>query len=154
MSSHSPAGVRTRRTNSFLSRTVRQATQLRCGMCRCFTRQSGSRTRFSSAVSVQRGCIWLQGGSSNCRNLLDFNDITIDKEGRVLVAYADGCTDACVTNPASTKKTDLGVIARQESGLGLLSAYDSVLGGAPAVRATRFSAKVHAPSAKRNGERA
>ena len=30
---------------------------------------------------VQRGCIWLQGGSSNCRNLLDFNDITIDKEG-------------------------------------------------------------------------
>ena len=44
------------------------------------------------------------------------------------------------------------MIARQESGLGLLSQYDSVLGGAPAVKATRFSAKVKAPAAKRRGE--
>src|SRR5438270_2101686 len=26
---------------------------------------------------VQRGCIWNQGGSNPCRNLLDFNDITV-----------------------------------------------------------------------------
>jgi len=32
------------------------------------------------------------GGSNPCRNLLDFNDITVDKFGRVLVGYADGCT--------------------------------------------------------------
>jgi hypothetical protein len=103
---------------------------------------------------VQRGCIWLQGGSSNCRNLLDFNDITIDKEGRVMVAYADGCTDKCVTDSSDYKdKTDLGVIARQESGLGLLSAFDSTLGGTAAVKATKFSAKAHAPKAKRNGGR-
>ena len=103
---------------------------------------------------VQRGCIWLQGGSSNCRNLLDFNDITMDKQGRVLVAYADGCTDKCVTDASDYKdKTDLGVIARQESGLGLLSAFDSTLGGATATKATKFSKKVHAPPAKRNGGR-
>jgi hypothetical protein len=102
---------------------------------------------------VQRGCIWLQGGSSKCRNLLDFNDITIDKQGRVMVAYADGCTGACVTNANDYKdKTALGVIARQESGLGLLSAFDSTLGAAPAVKATKFSAKVKAPPAKRHGD--
>ena len=102
---------------------------------------------------VQRGCIWLQGGSSDCRNLLDFNDITIDKQGRVMVAYADGCTDKCVTDASDFRdKTDLGVIARQESGLGLLSASDSVLGGATAVKATKFSAKAKAPKAKRTGD--
>jgi hypothetical protein len=74
---------------------------------------------------VQRGCIWLQGGSSDCRNLLDFNDITIDNQGRVLVAYADGCTGQCATDASDyTDKSSLGTIARQEQGLGLLSAFD------------------------------
>jgi len=109
---------------------------------------------------VQRGCIWLQGGSSagNCRNLLDFNDITIDNDGRVMVAYADGCTGACVTaNPATydyKNKTrgQLGVIARQESGLGLYAAKDSVMSAAHAVAAKRFSLHVHAPAATRLGD--
>jgi hypothetical protein len=80
---------------------------------------------------VQRGCIWLQGGSENCRNLLDFNDITIDKQGHVLVAYADGCTGPCVSDANDyTDKSALGTIARQESGLGLLSAFDPVSGTA------------------------
>ena len=39
---------------------------------------------------VQRGCIWLQGGSNQCRNLLDFTGAEIDAHGRVLVGYADG----------------------------------------------------------------
>jgi hypothetical protein len=74
---------------------------------------------------VQRGCIWLQGGSSACRNLLDFNDITMDKQGRVMVAYADGCINNCATDPSDYKhKADLGTIARQRAGLGLLSAFD------------------------------
>ncbi len=38
-----------------------------------------------------------QGGSN--RNLLDFNDLTIDLEGRVYIAFADGCTDACASSP-------------------------------------------------------
>ena len=58
---------------------------------------------------VQRGCISLQGTSNRTvndppctqRNLLDFNDITVDDRGRVLVAFADGCTGACVTTPAT-----------------------------------------------------
>ena len=55
---------------------------------------------------VQRGCVWNGGGGNACRNLLDFNDITIDKHGRVYVAYTDGCTKDpsgaydCETNPA------------------------------------------------------
>lgn len=55
---------------------------------------------------VQRGCIWNGGGSNPCRNLLDFNDITVDKTGHVDVAYTDGCTTDpggtydCTTNPA------------------------------------------------------
>lgn len=36
-----------------------------------------------------------EGGSN--RNLLDFNDLTIDLEGRVYIAFADGCIDACAT---------------------------------------------------------
>ena len=34
---------------------------------------------------VQRGCIWNSGGSNPCRNLLDVNDITVTKSGRVMV---------------------------------------------------------------------
>jgi hypothetical protein len=55
---------------------------------------------------VQRGCIWNGGGSNPCRNLLDFNDITLDKTGHVAVAFTDGCnadpqgTYDCTTNPA------------------------------------------------------
>ena len=107
---------------------------------------------------VQRGCIWLQGGSSTCRNLLDFNDITMDRDGRVLVAYADGCTDKCVTaDPAKydyekASRTQLGVIARQESGVGLLAATDPALSKAAERKAHRFSARVHAPKAKRKGD--
>ncbi len=80
---------------------------------------------------VQRGCIWNQGGSNPCRNLLDFNDVTVDKFGRVLVGYADGCTGSCVTDltqnastgPASAQDA-LATIARQVGGRGLFAAFD------------------------------
>jgi hypothetical protein len=42
---------------------------------------------------IQRGCIWNGGGSNVCRNLLDFNDIGVDHNGRVYIAFADGCKD-------------------------------------------------------------
>jgi hypothetical protein len=80
---------------------------------------------------VQRGCIWNQGGSNPCRNLLDFNDITVDRFGRVLVGYADGCTGSCVhdptqnaTNGPSTAQDALATIARQVGGRGLFAAFD------------------------------
>jgi hypothetical protein len=70
---------------------------------------------------VQRGCIWLQGGSSACRNMLDFNDITVDKQGRVLVAYTKGCTGACISSNATTHSA-IPYIARQSDGPGLFAA--------------------------------
>jgi len=80
---------------------------------------------------VQRGCIWNGGGNNPCRNLLDFNDITVDKFGRVLVGYADGCTGTCVTDPSqnattgpATAQDALATIARQTGGRGLFSAFD------------------------------
>lgn len=74
---------------------------------------------------VQRGCISLQGTSNKTvldgnicsqRNLLDFNDITVDKQGRVLVAYSDGCIKACVTNKLSGSNTAQDFVMRQTSG--------------------------------------
>ena len=75
---------------------------------------------------VQRGCIWNSGGSVSCRNLLDFNDITLTKRGKVEVGYADGCLGTCVKsllvkdNPLAQH----GAIAYQTSGRGLFAKYD------------------------------
>ena len=71
----------------------------------------------------KEACIWNQGGSNQCRNLLDFNEITMDEKGRVLYSYADGCIDDCEEggpNSYSSKAT----IARQSGGKGLLSQFD------------------------------
>ena len=81
---------------------------------------------------VQRGCIWNGGGSNVCRNLLDFNDITTDKTGRVLVGIADGCSGYKSDCPTSKDKSenkheDQGAIVRQTAGKGLFKAYDKVL---------------------------
>ena len=51
---------------------------------------------------VQIGAICLNSGDcrdigGSNRNLLDFNDLHIDRDGRVYVAFADGCTDECAS---------------------------------------------------------
>mgnify|MGYP001158730886 FL=1 len=56
---------------------------------------------------VQMGSICLNSGDcrdigGSNRNLLDFNDLHIDREGRVYVAFADGCTGTCAANNNST----------------------------------------------------
>jgi hypothetical protein len=77
---------------------------------------------------VQRGCIWLGGGANICRNLLDFNDVQVDYEGRVLVAYADGCAGGdCAQAAASAtgnSYTALAAISRQSGGRRLYAAFD------------------------------
>ncbi|HLY94569.1 MAG TPA: Ig-like domain-containing protein [Gaiellaceae bacterium] len=103
---------------------------------------------------VQRGCIWNGGGSNACRNLLDFNDASVDKQGRVLVAYTDGCANfdftyqsltgavhgpsQCDTNPnsyANTDKANFDALVRQSCGEGLFKAYDpGFTAGCPAPR--------------------
>jgi hypothetical protein len=82
---------------------------------------------------VQRGCIWNSGGSNPCRNLLDFNAMTIDKTGRVMVGFADGCVgpeladgNNCVASDAVSANglVSHGAIVRQLTGRTLFSRYD------------------------------
>jgi hypothetical protein len=74
---------------------------------------------------VQKGSICT--GGTTCgkdRNLLDFMDVQIDKQGRVLVGYADGCTAACASGGAQNFDA-LATIARQSGGKSLFAAYDA-----------------------------
>jgi hypothetical protein len=86
---------------------------------------------------IQRGGIC---GSGTCRNLLDFFDIQIDKQGRILIAGEDGCIGGCeIGGPNSF--TAKAFISRQSGGKRMFSVYDAetaepVLPGAPSVSAT------------------
>ncbi|HUR15016.1 MAG TPA: sialidase family protein [Mycobacteriales bacterium] len=72
---------------------------------------------------VQRGriCMGGTGCSGGDRNLLDFMDITVDRRGRVLVGWADGCTGTCVTSTlvAANTHSSEGRVTRQQGGLPL-----------------------------------
>ncbi len=86
--------------------------------------------------AVQLGVICTLGTTcpTGTRNLLDFNDVTLDKFGRVYSAYTDGCiTAACIakgnnTTASHTKADNDGAtkatIIRQATGISLFSAYD------------------------------
>lgn len=73
---------------------------------------------------VQRGSICTGGTTCGTdRNLLDFMGVTVDKEGRVLVGFADGCIGTCVqTGPNSF--SSYASIARQADGRRLFAQYD------------------------------
>jgi len=92
---------------------------------------------------VQRGPIWLAGGAEISRNLLDFNDMTIDKQGRMLIGFADGCVDACVQGPDTARGNSYSAIAsilRQTGGRRMFAEYDPAeptIPSAPAVTVTR-----------------
>jgi hypothetical protein len=80
---------------------------------------------------IQRGGIC---GGGTCRNLLDFFDIQVDKEGRVVVGYEDGCVSAACINGGANDYTAKAGIARQSGGKGLFAKFDTtepVLAGAP-----------------------
>jgi hypothetical protein len=71
---------------------------------------------------VQLGSICTAGTTCGAdRNLLDFNDLKMDYEGRIVGAYADGCVGC--TSP-STSRSDLATIVRQSGGKRLLAQYD------------------------------
>jgi plastocyanin len=73
---------------------------------------------------VQLGSICTAGTTCGSdRNLLDFIDSTIDAQGQVEVAFADGCTGACVTGGANNHDA-YATIARQSSGKPLFAAND------------------------------
>ncbi len=74
---------------------------------------------------VQRGSLCTAGTTcGNDRNLLDFIDVTLDKHGRVEVAYADGCIAECVTNPKKNGHDAYATIARQSGGRTLFAKFD------------------------------
>lgn len=70
-------------------------------------------TQRISADPVQVGSICLNSGDCRSddggsnRNLLDFNDLHIDLDGRVYIGFADGCTGTCAsgneTTPANSR---------------------------------------------------
>ena len=75
-------------------------------------------TQRVTADPVQIGSICLNSGDcrdigGSNRNLLDFNDLHIDREGRVYVAFADGCTGTCATGNNSMpedSRTRIGAV--------------------------------------------
>jgi hypothetical protein len=76
---------------------------------------------------VQKGAICLAGilCSSANRNLLDFNDITVDREGRSIGAYADGCVaPGCNAGNGYSGRASKAAIVRQSSGRRLFAAFD------------------------------
>jgi hypothetical protein len=83
---------------------------------------------------VQYGVVCLLGLSctSANRNLLDFNGIDVDKEGRVLLGYTDGCLNC--TNAQNTTQSSQahGNILRQSGGRRLFSAFDPIEPAPPA----------------------
>ncbi|MER6735616.1 sialidase family protein [Streptomyces puniciscabiei] len=78
------------------------------------------------ADPVQKGSVCT--GGTTCgqdRNLLDFMDVTLDAQGRVLVGYADGCTGACASGGAQNYDA-LATVARQATGKTLFGAFDTM----------------------------
>ena len=93
----------------------------------------------ASADPVQIGSICLNSGDcrdigGSNRNLLDFNDLHIDREGRVYIAFADGCFGECATGNNSgpeDSRSRRGILCYLGSGpslleeFGTLSAFES-----------------------------
>ncbi len=83
-----------------------------------------------SSDPIQVGGVYdvVVDGASNCRNLLDFNDMDIDSQGRVHVGWADGCVSECAeTQSPNTDgyRSRVGKVTRQSEGLGLFSEFDT-----------------------------
>src|SRR6266566_3897714 len=69
--------------------------------------------------------IWQQGGSHDDRNLLDFNEITVDNKGHVLYGYSDGCVSAgCIAGTAPNDFTANMRVARQSGGKSIFASFD------------------------------
>ena len=81
---------------------------------------------------VQVGSICLNAGDCRTdpagttnRNLLDFNDLSLDRDGRVYIAFADGCRNECAkdsTPEAHDSRDARGMVAIQQTGPSLYAA--------------------------------
>src|SRR5438477_9846926 len=76
--------------------------------------------------------IWQQGGSHQDRNLLDFNEITVDDKGHILYGYSDGCvTEGCIAGTAANDFVAFMRVARQSGGKSLFASFDTAEPVAP-----------------------
>jgi hypothetical protein len=102
-------------------------------------------------LPMQRGGLLRGGDAYITRNLLDFFDVTIDRDGRVLVGYVNGCSGG---NCAQAQPTAHGntysataSIARQSSGRRMLAGKDPASAtsapGMPFVTQRRVGTTVH-----------
>jgi hypothetical protein len=83
---------------------------------------------------VQVGCIRKTSNTCNHRNLYDFNGISVDQLGRVLVVAADGCLPdrGCINGvqydkQASGDDTNVAFVVRQECGPSLFADKQAAL---------------------------
>ena len=79
------------------------------------------------------------GPSGTNRNLLDFNDLQVDDEGRLLFGFADGCIKGCVRDPSANAFAAKGTIVRQTGGRSLFAKFDDTATGAGAVPNPRYN---------------
>ena len=77
------------------------------------------------------GGIWNSGGGNVNRNLLDFNEITLDSEGYPIYGYADGCIGICDQDPTQNPYAAFPKIARQIGGKSLYAEFDGTEPRAP-----------------------
>jgi len=68
------------------------------------------------------------------RNLLDFMDASVTKDGRVVVAYADGCLNTC--DSVAQSQDEWATVAYQSAGEGLFAAGDNAQAAATSVNTT------------------
>jgi hypothetical protein len=102
-------------------------------------------------MPMQRGGLLRGGGGDVVRNLADFFDVTIDRQGRVLVGYANGCAGGPCSQAApgahGNAYTVTATIARQSSGRRMLASFDPTtptsVPGMPFVTARRVNGVVH-----------
>jgi len=105
-------------------------------------------------LPMQRSGILRGGGANIVRNLLDFFDVTIDREGRVLVGYVNGCSGGNCAQATPTAHGNTysatATIARQSSGRRLIAAFDppralraTSVPGMPFVTQRRVANAVH-----------
>jgi len=108
-------------------------------------------TDVTPTLPMQRSGLLRGGGADIVRNLADFFDVTIDKQGRVEVGYANGCAGGPCSQAAATAHGNAysvtATIARQSSGRRLLASFDPASPtskpGAPFVTAYRVGSVVH-----------
>jgi len=93
--------------------------------------------------------VWQGGGGHQDRNLLDFNEITVDDNGRVLYGYSDGCvTVGCISGGAPNDFSAHMRVARQFGGKPILALFDPnpaepVVPKPPCLSATRDCTASH-----------